>query len=247
MTASASWTIALDNVSKLIAWQSDALCKASTGAQWIKRALYSDDGLAILPIKRVLVLNGIDPEVTRGDLAERLIRVDLEPVEERLTDEEVAELFTASHPALLGALFDLAVSVLSVLGDTVVEDPPRMASFAKVVAAVDVALDTDGLRRYRAMVTGQVGDAAEGDMFAQSISQLLKTRHEWTGTAADLLAVIKLDADPNDRLPRSPQAVGAALARCAPSLRAQGYVVKRLPRTEYARGWLLAGPPQVQE
>jgi hypothetical protein len=154
--ASASWSIAIDNVSEIPPWFSDALCRACTGARTLKRALYTDDGVAVLRVKRQVVLNGIDPEVAGGDLAERMVRFDLEAVAERLTDEVIDTRFRQAHAGILGALCDLAARVLARLPTTDAANPPRMASFAKVLAAVDAELGSDGLGRYRAMVDAQV-------------------------------------------------------------------------------------------
>jgi hypothetical protein len=101
VVAAGSWTVALDNVSFVPRWLADAMCRASTGAISRKRALFTDDDLAVLRILRVVVLNGINPPVTRGDLAERLVRIDLEPVRARRTDEEIEASFTRDHPRIM--------------------------------------------------------------------------------------------------------------------------------------------------
>ena len=230
VVASSAWSVALDNVSKIDPWLSDAICRAATGAMWRKRALFTDDAVSILRVKRVVVLNGIDPEITRGDLAERLIRVDLDPIRTRRTDEEIEAAFGHIHPRILGTLFDLAAQVLAVLPSIEVERPPRMASFAKVVAAVDQCLATQGLKRYCAMVQSQVAQAAEGDLFAQALDRFLtaSTSGEWEGAASDLLRDLRtFDAERRDELPKTPQAVGSALSRVATPLRARGWTVKR--------------------
>jgi hypothetical protein len=63
----------------------------STGATWRKRSFFTDDNASILRSKRLVVLNGIDPEVTGGDLAEHLARFNLVPIAKRLSDEEIEE------------------------------------------------------------------------------------------------------------------------------------------------------------
>jgi hypothetical protein len=50
--AAGSWVVALDNLSGIPAWLSDSLCRASTGDGNVKRALYSDAGLAVVKFRR---------------------------------------------------------------------------------------------------------------------------------------------------------------------------------------------------
>ena len=65
--AAGSWVVALDNLSGIPAWLSDSLCRASTGDGNVKRALYSDAGLAVVKFRRCVVINGIDLGALRGD------------------------------------------------------------------------------------------------------------------------------------------------------------------------------------
>jgi hypothetical protein len=235
--ASASWSVAIDNVSWIDPWFSDALCRASTGARTLKRALYSDDAVAVLRVKRVIALNGIDPEVAGGDLAERLVRFDLEPVRGRLTDEYVAMRFENAHPKVLGALCDLTAAVLSRLPKVEVPNPPRMASFARVLAAVDAVMGNDGLGRYRNMVESQLASTVEASGLVQALERMVGDY--WMGTASDLLTLLRRDEDISRvDLPKTPQGVGMALSRAAPGLRAGGWRVEQ-HRSAKARIWTL--------
>lgn len=50
----------------------------------------------------------------------------------------------AAHPRILGALLDLAVAVARTLPDIALATRPRTADFARIVAAVDQVLGTNG-------------------------------------------------------------------------------------------------------
>jgi hypothetical protein len=80
VTASASWAVALDNVSAVPGWLSDALCKAVTGDGYVDRVLYSDDDVTVLAFRRAILMTCIDPGALAGDLAERLLVIELQPI-----------------------------------------------------------------------------------------------------------------------------------------------------------------------
>ena len=75
--ASASWVVALDNVSTIPDWFSDTLCKAVTGDGIVERALHTDDDINVLTFRRCVALTSIDAGRLAGDLAERLLTVEL--------------------------------------------------------------------------------------------------------------------------------------------------------------------------
>ena len=68
--------LAFDNLSTVLAWLSDALCRLSTGAGFAARKLYTDDEESVISAERPVLLNSIDAVVTRGDLADRATRAD---------------------------------------------------------------------------------------------------------------------------------------------------------------------------
>lgn len=59
VTASASWAIALDNVSAVPGWLSDTLCKAVTGDGYVDRVLYCDEDVTVLAFRRVTLMTSI--------------------------------------------------------------------------------------------------------------------------------------------------------------------------------------------
>lgn len=79
--------MALDNVSVIAPWFSDALCRAVTGDAMPRRRLYTDSDAVILRFRRAIVLNGIDLGAMRGDLADRVLLIELE----RITKEKRRE------------------------------------------------------------------------------------------------------------------------------------------------------------
>jgi hypothetical protein len=89
--AAGSWIVGLDNLSTMPDWLSDALCRAVTGDGDVRRRLYSDGDLHVFAFRRCPILNGIDIGAVRGDLADRLLSINLAviPEGERLTETEL--------------------------------------------------------------------------------------------------------------------------------------------------------------
>ena len=74
----AGWVTALDNLSHMTPDLSDAMCCIVTGAESVKRALFTDGDVFRVGYRRPLLLTGIDVGVIRPDLAERLLPLRLE-------------------------------------------------------------------------------------------------------------------------------------------------------------------------
>src|SRR5262249_36585210 len=91
IAASNGWVVAFDNLSYLPHWLSDALCRLSTGGGFGTRQLYSDDEERLFDAKRPVLLTSIEDVVTRGDLLDRSLFLELESIEEekRRTEEEM--------------------------------------------------------------------------------------------------------------------------------------------------------------
>ena len=233
--AAASWTVMLDNVSSIPAWFSDTLCKAVTGDGMVERALYTDDDVSVLSFQRVIGMTTIDAGALRGDLAERLLLVELEPIrpDQRRTDDQVKTAYEQARPAILGALLDLTASVLTNLPSVQVDELPRLADFAKILAAIDQVRDWSTFADFTALAAEITEAVIEADPFADAVRTLIQNKRTWTGTAAALAELVTpLDAPKS--WPRTPRAVSGHLRRVAPALRKHGIAVDFV-RTEQAR------------
>lgn len=231
--ASGSWVVGVDNVSTVAEWWSDALCRAVTGDGDVRRRLYSDADLAVFNFRRVVLLNGVDLGALRDDLADRLLTVELGRIGERQRklDADLAARWADAHPRILGALLDLAAQVLAALPDTRLEQLPRMADFARVLAVVDRILGTDALTAYGRQAGDLAADAVDSDPVLAAITASITA--PWTGTAGELLGLITPDREgwraPKD-WPKDPRALTGNLRRRAPSLRRLGWTVEDLGR-----------------
>jgi hypothetical protein len=230
--ANNSWFVAIDNVSSLPRWLSDALCRLSTGGAFSTRALWTDDEERLFCAQRPVLLNGIADFVTNGDLADRAIGISLPRIDEaaRRTERELWAEFHAARPRLLGALLDAVSCALRRLPGTRLPYLPRMADAVLWATAAEPALDlADGA--FMAAYAGARESAAEAVLEASLIAPYLAALAAaggWTGTASGLLARLDElagDAARRPGWPKRPHNLSAELRRLAPELRRAGVVV----------------------
>ena len=224
IAASGGWIVALDNLSHVQPWLSDALCRLSTGGALSTRQLYTDGDEYIVEAIRPIILTGITSVITRGDLQDRAIAITLPAIPDRLRQPE-AELWSRYdriRSGVLGALLDAVACALRCEHEVKLDAPPRMADAARWATAAEPAMGipTGGIVHAYADRRQQLAEATlEGDPLAAAIDAVPRP---WDGTAAELLARVT----PTGRLPRgwpeSPRALGGALRRLAPQLRRLG-------------------------
>lgn len=236
VTAAHSWAVGLDNVSALPGWLQDALCKAVTGDGIVRRALYSDNDVSVLAFRRVLALTSIDPGSLQGDVADRMLTVELDPIrrDQRRTDRAVHAAFEDIWARTLGAVLDLLTHVLGVLPGVHLAEHPRMADFARVLAALDQVTGWTTLPDYLQVSEETACSVIEGDAFISAVLELAEREVIWTGSAGELLAVITPERPPRG-WPTTPQKVGGILKRCSPALALAGVDVAERPRQHGGR------------
>lgn len=174
-----------------------------------------------------MILNGIDTGAMQADLADRMLPVDLAVIDarSRLTEDDLWPAWREAHPAILGALLDLAAAVLARLPSVQLASKPRMADFAKIAAAVDSILDTAGLARYTNRGAELAADGLSGDSFAVRMQAAITAEYPFDGTSAQLLELLRPPGE--DRLPRdwpkNARSASTRLHRLAPAFRKLGW------------------------
>ena len=225
-----SWMVAIDNLSSIPHWLSDSICRASTGDGDVKRALYTDDGLAVVKFRRSIAINGIDVGGLRGDLADRIVLVELQriPEEQRLPESEVEARWGADYAGVFGALLDLAAEVHGMLPNLPAGPLPRMADFARVLICVDKITGSNGMQRYRDRLSRAMTDSAVSDPF---VAHIVDSRYRTPSTGATSSQIL-IDVNregavtsPPKEWPRTARTVTTVLTRNAPALRAMGWAV----------------------
>jgi len=218
-----------DNMSGILDHIADLFCVASTGGVSTQRALFTDDEEAIIPIHCPIIYNGIDDLGQRGDLLDRTMVIDLEPIPEteRRSEKEIEKELAERKASIFGALLDLTVRGINEIDSVCLSDLPRMADFAEWAYA---CLGDDGeefLRVYLGSRNDTKYDLVEGNKFPKAIYQLAvdNAPDEWKGPASELLTVLNtrehiLNGYEPMNWPKVPEKVGSELRRFTPALTA---------------------------
>ena len=227
--------LAFDNISGLPSWISDTICRLAKGGGFAVRQLYTDEDEVLFDAARPMILNGIEDMVTRPDLADRAIFLNLEPIPEeyRRSEAELWARFDAERPRILGALLDTVVEGLKRLSETRLPKLPRMADFALWALACEKAIWPTGTfwSAYCGNRDEAVENVIEADPVAAAVRAFMVERTEWNGTASDLLdALAKSAGEPvakSKTWPASPQALSGRLRRASTLLRTVGIEIVR--------------------
>lgn len=192
IAAEHAWVIALDNLSRLPTWLSDALCRLSTGGGFSTRELYTDADEVIFSAMRPVILNGIEDVITRGDLMQRAVIVELPVIgpDQRRAEREFWGAFTAMRPALFGALLDAMAAGLREAPGVHLPALPRMADFVEWSVSVERGLGWPAggfLDAYRENIASAHELVLDASPVAHAV-RALAAAGEWSGTVAELLS-----------------------------------------------------------
>ena len=231
ITAHNGHVLAYDNLSSIPAVLSDALCRVASGGGFSTRKLFTDRDETLFQVVRPIVVNGIEDLITRPDLADRAIKLTLEPIpaERRRPEAELWAAFEAARPRILGILLDAVAAGRRRLSSIDAPSLPRMADFALWAIACEAELWPEGhfARAYRRNLEEATEDVIDANPIAAAVRDLMKGRAEWRGTAAKLL--VELAAQPGMRAkdhPGSPRALSGQLRRVTPALREIGIAIQ---------------------
>lgn len=235
--------VTIDNASTLSLPMSDALCRMATGGAFATRTLFTNREETELEACRPVILNGIPDLLNQADLADRAITVALRRIPDDLRRPEsvVRAKFEALRPALLGALLDAVVAGLRDQDTIALPGLPRMADFARLVAAAESALPWPQgtfLTAYAGVQAATASNLLDGDEFAATLRALVVERGAWTGNFRDLLDDVTRryasahGGAPTPRTwPQTAKATSTAVSRAAPALRRLGVHYRQFPRT----------------
>jgi len=236
IAANNGWVIALDNLSRIEPWLSDALCRLATGGGFSTRELYSDADEVLFEAQRPVILTGIQELASREDLLDRSLVTYLPsiPEDHRQTEQGFWRAFQAHHPAILGALLDAVVSALRNLTTVEMCRLPRLADFAMWATAAEARLGwsagsfMDAYRDNQEVANDLALDASPVTGSLRTLVEV--SQGQFSDTARTLLDQLKKYA-PDAVLkehawPKSPRALSGVLRRLAANLRRIGIAIE---------------------
>lgn len=234
--------ISLNNLSGLSKSTQDFMCSVSTGGGDATRRLHTTEDEAAWETKRPIVMNGINQLVTRPDLADRTVCMELHRIKSYVDEGTLMTAWSQDYPKILGALYDLMSGSLRDLPLVKLDKLPRMGDFAKLGDAMTKSLGSglsfvDVFNNNRDQV---VARGVESSPVALALVSCVRKNGLFQGSASELMRELEgFQPAHFDRLawPKSPRGLGEILRRLAPSLRVYGIDVQqekgRSRKTEY--------------
>lgn len=238
-----SRSMIFDNLSSIPQWLSDGMCRFVTGEGDVDRALYTDDDARVIEVQGVGGITGIDVGGLSADFAERTVWGNLEviPPSQRYSERELNAAWDNAYASMVGGLLDLVVLALQKLPEVDLDYKPRMADFAEVLAALDLATGSDSLSHYIDAQESVASDIVTTDRFLSTLAETITTR--WAGTGKELHGL--LDRPDDAKYWPEPRGMAGKLKRVAPDLRKVGWTVEHIPadpESKRAQSWVLVPP-----
>lgn len=230
--------VAIDNLGRIPAELSDALCCLSSGTVLRKRALFTDKQVVRLGGLRSIVMTSIYPPTVRPDLLDRVFWIQLSEIEARRSALELEEHFKFYSSFAFGAIVSTLQDALCRWNrpECQPRDPIRLIDAHRLLLAAaqsphfgwDAAEVEAALRDNRERLADLQREASP------VLELLLRVVNEglFLGTTSQLLDRIGRLAPAiqarRGELPRSPEELGRELKMLEPELRRAGVRLERL-------------------
>lgn len=238
VAAQASHLLAFDNLDHINGNISDAICQATTGGAVVKRKLYTDSEVTILPVHAPFLLNGINPLLERQDIVDRSITIALTRISHY--DPNTGNTAADDLPIVLGYILDLMSRALDNYAATELDNVPRLATVATFVAAAEpfgCATPFNILLQLNQSDTLIRTD--ENHPVIDALMETLTTTPQWHGTYKDLLehlgGKVSLATAQSLDWPKTPRKLSSFLNRRVRSLRELGIDVVQGARQNIGR------------
>jgi hypothetical protein len=218
--------LAIDNVGHISADQSDFLCTVSTGGGISKRELFSNQDEIILDVQNLIILTSIGNVVTKADLLERSIVIELARItpEDRESESDLANEFDRDLGDILGGLLNVTVAALQHRDTNECPKYTRMTEFAHLGEGVQEYLKyAIGSLESRMAAGADIANeiAIESSPVASTLRSWISDRKAWQGSASDLLNLLKSHAKKSElagTLPKTANSLSGELKKCESAL-----------------------------
>jgi hypothetical protein len=232
IAAANNWLVSYNNVSKLSVENQDDLCCLSTGGGFARRRLYTTDEESVIDIKRPVIMNGIGDLITRQDLIDRCVIIDLPSINEtnRKAEAELDADFMRDYPAIFGGLLDVFSQILKILPSIKLSTKPRMASFALLGTALEEILHLDQgsfTQEYRGNYQDNMLSALDGSPVAVALIKFMSNQNDYCCTYGELLTKLSSHIYRPEMAgwPKSAKGLANILKRQAPALAVVGIML----------------------
>jgi hypothetical protein len=234
VTLSRRWLAVYDNVGHISPEQSDDLCRVATNFGYSTRTLHTTDEETTFELTRPQIITAIDALVTRDDLADRVLMVQLLEITEdkRLPQAELNTKVEAARPRILGALLTALSQTLAAIPDTKPKTLPRMADYALFAIASEKALglkDGDFMKVFNQSREQSRQVVIESSPVGEAIVRLMENYpipQSWKGTASELLKELEKHTDEatyrSRYFPKASNLLSRQLKRLTPDLKSLG-------------------------
>ena len=234
VTLSRRWLAVYDNVGHISSDQSDDLCRVATNFGYSTRTLHTTDEETTFEFTRPQIITAIDALVTRDDLADRVLMVELTEITEdkRLPQAELNAKVEVSSPRILGALLTALSQTLAAIPTTKPKTLPRMADYALFGIASEKALelkDGEFMKTFNESREQSRQIVIESSPVGEAIVRLMQNCLIWKGTTSELLNELENHTDPatyrSRYFPKASNGLSRQLTRLTPDLGALGILI----------------------
>ena len=224
-----SLIVSFENVSNLKDSMQDLLCTLSTGGGFAVRTLYTSTDETAVELKRPVVINGISPVVSRPDLLDRSLVLEIPILKDRKTSKNMEEEFENDRPFILGGLLSLVCNVLDILPSIKIapDQLPRMSDFAYCGEAVYKIFGRDKgefLKDYNQNRSKGIQRILESSPTGMALIDFIEEHpFGFKGTIKELLEILEKYKSPSENnWIRTARGLGDMLRRLKPALRQSG-------------------------
>lgn len=237
---------AYDNLDRLSKKQSDMLCSIVTGTQIIKRKLFTDSESCVYNLRQPVILNGISGIVTKEDLLDRSIIINLPSIspEERKSEKTLIRDFQSDLPVILGGIFDILSKTLKIYKEDSIGDAPRLIDFYEYGYYICEAIEKGRGKRF-CEEYHQMIDTRDTNVFALYDNPLYhildvfleENKNHWKGTMAELWSELwKMDDEFGvGGVPAAPNHLSRILTLMKDSLQKEGIYISYSSNTKNNR------------
>jgi hypothetical protein len=134
-----NYVVSFNNASSLSGDLQDNFCCISTGGSLAKRKLHSNGDEYLASIKRPSIINGISELITRPDLLDRALLIELPRIPSRNRQSEIIlhNQFLNDYSKIFSGLMDLLSAVLRVLPTINLDEKLRLVDFSYIGCALE--------------------------------------------------------------------------------------------------------------